>query len=174
MIHISSLGGLAAVAASLEAFDLLTLLSPGATTQDWDALDRNRRNRHLQLAFHDVVVLTPGLIAPDAEVMQAIIDFGRNGGTERPLLIHCWAGISRSSAAAYAIACDRNPGFEDAIADELRKRSPVVTPNMLMVRLADDLLDRRGAMVNAIARIGRGADAFEGAPYQLPRTWPLS
>jgi predicted protein tyrosine phosphatase len=89
------------------------------------------------------------------------------------MLIHCWAGISRSSAAAYMIACDRNPGHEDAIADELRRRAPSVTPNRLMVAIADGLLARGGRMNEAIARIGRGADAFEGAPYSLPLAWPI-
>jgi predicted protein tyrosine phosphatase len=88
-------------------------------------------------------------------------------------VIHCWAGISRSSAAAYVLACDRNPGFELEIAGELRHRAPSVTPNSLMVRLADDLLGRNGRMVQAIERIGRGADAFEGQPYRLPLSWPI-
>ena len=104
--------------------------------------------------------------------MQAIIDFGRGAG-DRRMLIHCWAGISRSSAAAYAIACDRNPGFEGDIADELRRRAPSVTPNRLMVQLADDLLERNGRMGAAIARIGRGAEAFEGETYRLPLSWPI-
>ena len=170
MIHVSSLSGLPQVASSLQRFDLLTLLSPSAEARDWSAI---ARERHVRLSFHDIVELTPDLIAPDAEVVRAILDFGRGAREDCPLLVHCWAGISRSSAAAYAIACDRNPGFESEIADELRRRSPVVTPNRLMVQLADDLLRRDGAMIDAIARIGRGADAFEGAPYQLPLKWPL-
>jgi predicted protein tyrosine phosphatase len=171
MIYVSSLGSLVGVAASLEAFDLLTLLSPSSEARDWSGL---AQARHLRLAFHDISVPTPDLIAPDAAMLQAILEFGRGAVAERPLLIHCWAGISRSSAAAYAIACDRNAGFEDEIADELRQRSPLVTPNPLMVRLADNLLGRGGKMVDAIARIGRGADAFEGAPYQLPMKWPIA
>jgi len=170
MIHVSSLSGLPDVAASLSSFDLLTLLSPSATARDWSGL---APERHLQLAFHDIVEPTPELIAPDAGTMRAILDFGRDSVAERPLLIHCWAGISRSSAAAYAIACDRNPGYEQAIAEELRKRSVYVTPNKLMVQLADEQLGRDGRMIEAIARIGRGADAFEGAPYQLPLAWPI-
>ena len=168
MIHVSSLSGLGDVAASLPSFDLLTLLSPGVEQRDWSAL---APVRHLRLAFHDITVQTPDLIAADDVTLQAILDFGREAKPDRAMLIHCWAGISRSSAAAYAIACDRNPGFENEIADELRRRSPVVTPNRLMVQLADDLLGRQGAMVGAIARIGRGADAYEGAPYQLPLQW---
>jgi predicted protein tyrosine phosphatase len=170
MIHVSSLSGLADVAASLRSFDLLTLLSPTNTQPDWSGLTRER---HVQLAFHDIVEPSPELIAPNADVMRAILDFGRDSVTERPMLIHCWAGISRSSAAAYVIACDRNPGYERAIADELRRRSAYVTPNKLMVQLADEQLGRDGRMVEAIARIGRGADAFEGAPYQLPLVWPI-
>lgn len=170
MIHVSSLGGLDDVAASLTSFDLLTLLSPTAVARDWSGL---AHVRHLKLAFHDIVEPAPDLIAPDDAIVQAILAFGRDDASGRPLLIHCWAGISRSSAAAYAIACARNPGYEQAIADELRRRSSLVTPNRLMVQLADRQLGRDGRMVEAIARIGRGADAFEGAPYQLPRTWPV-
>lgn len=33
--------------------------------------------------------------------------------------------------------------------------------------IADRMLDRDGRMVAAIARIGRGADAFEGTPFTL-------
>lgn len=170
MIHVSSLSSLRDVAGGLGPFDLLTLLSPAAVANDWSDLSRVR---HLELAFHDIVEPTPDHVAPDADMVRAILDFGREAARERPFLIHCWAGISRSSAAAYAIACARNPGFETAIAAELRRRSPVVTPNRLMVALADDLLERNGVMVEAIAGIGRGADAFEGVPYQLPLTWPI-
>ena len=105
--------------------------------------------------------------------MQAILDFGRGHSGQRPMLIHCWAGISRSSAAAFAMVCDRNPGFERDVATELRRRAPAVTPNRLMVALADDLLQRDGRMIAAIEAIGRGAEAAEGEPYQLPLTWPI-
>jgi len=170
MIHVSSLGALDRVTASLDSFDLLTLLSPDYPEADWSAF---ACERHLRLAFHDIVEPVAGLTAPDRDLMQAVLDFGRRCDGQRALLIHCWAGISRSSAAAYAIACDRNPGFERDIAIELRRRSPSATPNRLMVRLADDLLQRDGRMVDAIDGIGRGAEAREGEPYALPVRWPI-
>jgi predicted protein tyrosine phosphatase len=169
MIHVSSLSSLNSVTASLQSFDLLTLLSPDYPETDWSAF---ACQRHVRLAFHDIIEPMPGLTAPDRDVMQAVLDFGRNMRHQRALLIHCWAGISRSSAAAFAIACDRNPGFERDIAIELRRRSPSATPNQLMVRLADDLLQRDGRMVDAIDGIGRGAEAREGEPYALPLKWP--
>ncbi len=170
MIHVSSLSALGSVAARLHRYDLLTLLSPDYPETDWSAL---ACDRHLRLAFHDIVEPTPGLTAPDRDMMQAVLDFGRNGGRQHALLIHCWAGISRSSAAAFAIACDRNPGFERDIAAELRRRAPSATPNRLMVRLADDLLQRDGRMIEAIDGIGRGAEAREGEPYELSLKWPI-
>ena len=170
MIHVSSLSALNGVTASLDSFDLLTLLSPDYPDVDWRAF---ACERHLRLAFHDIVEPVAGLTAPDRDLMQAVLDFGRRCDDQRALLIHCWAGISRSSAAAFAIACDRTPGFERDIAIELRRRSPLATPNRLMVRLADDLLERNGRMVEAIEGIGRGAEAREGEPYALPLKWPI-
>lgn len=168
-IHVCALSGLAKVAAGLERFHLLTLLSPG---HEEDGRQMPGCARHLTLSFHDIAEARPGLVAPDAAIMQAILDFAR-AARDNDILIHCLAGISRSSAAAYAIACDHNPGFERQIADELRRRALSVTPNRLMVALADELLGRNGRMTEAIHRIGRGADACEGEPYRLPLSWPI-
>jgi predicted protein tyrosine phosphatase len=170
MIHVTSLSALDTVTTRLQNYDLLTLLSPDYPAVDWSAF---ACTRHVRLAFHDIVEPMAGLTAPDHDTMQAVLDFGRTSEPQRPLLIHCWAGISRSSAAAFAIACDRNPGFEYDIANELRRRAPFVTPNRLMVRLADELLAREGRMVEAIDKIGRGAEAGEGEPYALPLRWPI-
>lgn len=164
-IHIAPLSAVDRVAQHLRSYDLLTLLSPDTDAAALAALTPRRR---LHLTFHDIVEAREGLILPSGEMIAAMLDFGRARARELPLLIHCWAGISRSSAAAYILACDAQPGRESEIANELRARAPFVTPNRLMVVLADDLLGRNGAMVDAVARIGRGAEAFEGLPYRLP------
>ena len=52
MIHVSSLGALNSVTASLDSFDLLTLLSPDQPETDWREF---ACTRHLRLAFHDIV-----------------------------------------------------------------------------------------------------------------------
>jgi predicted protein tyrosine phosphatase len=168
VIHVAPLSRLAAVAGSLPAYHLLTLLSPGS---DGAMLRTLAPAQRLHLSFHDIADTRAGLIAPDRSTIVTILDFARAVPGDIPVLIHCWAGISRSSAAAYIIACDGNPGREDEIADALRRLAPFVTPNPLMVRLADELLERSGRMSAAITRIGRGAEAFEGAPYRLPRVY---
>jgi predicted protein tyrosine phosphatase len=53
------------------------------------------------------------------------------------------------------------------IAVKLREASPTATPNRRLIAVADDLLGRRGRMVDAIAAIGRGAEAMEGVPFTL-------
>ena len=62
----------------------------------------------------------------------------------------------------------REPVVTDAAA--LRRASPYATPNARLVALADDLLARRGRMVDAVLSIGRGAETYEGEPFMLPTT----
>jgi predicted protein tyrosine phosphatase len=85
-----------------------------------------------------------------------------------PLVVHCYAGISRSSAAAYTTACALNPNRDEAeIAKALRRASAIATPNIRIVELADAALGRKGRMVRAIEGIGLGQSALEGIPYRL-------
>lgn len=135
---------------------VLTLVSP-------DAQVRSRAVPTTVLRFNDIIEPRPGLIPPSAEMVHAIIALGRELPAEATLLVHCFAGVSRSPAAAYVLACAASAaGAEVAIAQRLRVASPRVTPNALMVSLADHILQRGGAMSAAIAAIGRGADAYEG------------
>ena len=120
----------------------------------------------LRLTFHDIAEPRPDLaMATEADV-KALLSFGLAWPEERPLLIHCWAGVSRSPAAAYVIACARNPaGDELALATNLRRAAPFATPNPHVVALADDLLKRRSAMTRSIATIGRGSETSLGASF---------
>ncbi|MCC6914949.1 MAG: protein tyrosine phosphatase [Rhodospirillaceae bacterium] len=144
---------------------VLTLLAPEAIPPECTGIPPERR---LALGFNDITVPTAGYIAPDARVVQAIIDFGRAWDCRAPMLVHCAAGISRSTAAAYIIASAyQGAGGEGDLAKRLRTLAPSATPNILMVSLADEILGRSGNMTAAIQAIGRGADAFEGLPFDL-------
>ena len=171
MIHVCSLAALASTASALSTYSLVTLMSPSHPDESWK---RHARGAHLHLAFNDIVAPCDGLIAPDKAMISTLIDFGRDASETMPLLIHCWAGVSRSSAAAYMLACVRNQGRERAIAEDLRRRAPFATPNPLMVSLGDALLAREGRMTAAISAIGRGAEARVGLPYRIPLIWPLA
>lgn len=120
------------------------------------------------LRFNDIDAPRAGLVAPSRAVVETILalgpSLGPSLGREPTILIHCHAGISRSTAAAYALACGHlGPGHEAQLAANLRAASPSATPNRRMIALADELLARDGRMIAAISAIGRGADAYEGS-----------
>ena len=122
----------------------------------------------LILRFHDIGEPGDGLIAPDRAMIADLLAFGAEWREPGPLLIHCWMGVSRSPAAALALACALDPTRDEAeAAAALRQASPVATPNPLMIALADDLLRRQGRLIEAVAQIGRGVEAPHGTGFRL-------
>lgn len=135
--------------------DLLLLRSPDAPPTAVEGF-----GRRLELRFNDIAEPRGGLVAPTAEMVATLLAFGRAASD---LAVFCYAGVSRSTAAAYALACQASPVGEEArLAARLRRLSPSATPNPLVVALADLALSRDGRMSRAIAAIGRGAEAFDG------------
>lgn len=123
---------------------------------------------HLILSMHDIAEAREGMTLPGEEHVQGLLDFAGKWDRSRPLVVNCYAGISRSTASAYIIAAALAPSRDEAeLARTLRARSPSATPNPRLVAIADQLLDRDGRMISAIAAIGRGAEAFEGTPFAL-------
>lgn len=128
-------------------------------------------DRHLRVEVDDILDEAAGDALCEAR-LQRILDFVTAWPCERPMLIHCYAGISRSTATAFIGACARNPGVdEEEIAWELRGASPSAAPNRRFVALADAALKRDGRMSRAIERIGDGTSWFmsgEAAPFSIP------
>ncbi|MBV8681403.1 MAG: hypothetical protein JO111_00915 [Caulobacteraceae bacterium] len=123
----------------------------------------------LILRFHDIEEPRPDFVAPDAAAIDRLLAFGADWREEGPLLVHCWFGISRSTAAAFILLCAADPDRpETQIAQSLRDAAPEASPNRLMVALADERLRRGGRMRQAIADIGRGRLASTGRPFVLP------
>ncbi len=126
-------------------------------------------DRHLRLAMNDICQPQPGLVLPCETHVADLITFARDWDRQAPLLIHCWAGISRSTAAAFISLCALNPeGSELELAHALRRASPTAYPNRLLVALADEILTRDGRMINAVEEIGRGKIAEEAEVFALP------
>lgn len=136
--------------------------TPAALPDGYDAV-------RLSLTFNDIIELREGLVAPDETHVLRLLNFAKSWPMDAPLLIHCYAGISRSTAAAYIIASALNPALDESdLAEIVRNLSPSATPNIRLISLADEILERQGRMVAAIRAIGRGAEAFEGEVFSLP------
>lgn len=165
MIHVCALSGLAQTAAEVRPSHLVTLINAGTPVIRPLAI---KPTNHLFLAFNDICEPVAGLTCPGPEHIDTLIDFVTGWPREEPILFHCWAGISRSTAAAFITACALRPGEDEvAMARALRQASPSATPNPRLVALADDRLGRDGRMIDAIATIGRGETAYEGRPFRL-------
>ncbi|WP_034997553.1 tyrosine phosphatase family protein [Beijerinckia mobilis] len=124
--------------------------------------------QHLFVPMSDITTAVEGHILPNESHVTALLGFVQKWDRSAPLLIHCWAGVSRSTAAAFITACALYPGKdEQEIAAVLRRNSPTATPNALLIDIADTMLGREGKMRTAIDAIGRGSECFEGTPFKL-------
>jgi predicted protein tyrosine phosphatase len=113
----------------------------------------------IRLEFHD----DTGEIGPQREHVEQVIDFGRQveheGGR---LLVHCEAGISRSSAAALTVfATWLGAGKEQEAVDRVYGAQPHAWPNSQLVEHADDLLERNGALIAVVDKAIQALDVQE-------------
>ncbi len=164
-IHVCSIFRIADVAKATGARTLITLINHDIRVDRPAAI---APERHLFVGISDITSEMEGQILPCEQHVATLLDFVHRWDREEPLLIHCFAGISRSTAAAYVAACALSPHLcEEEIALRLRRASPTATPNARLVALADKILVREGRMITAIERIGRGEDCVEGEPFAI-------
>jgi predicted protein tyrosine phosphatase len=165
MIHVCSLARLHDTIADTRARHVVSLIGEQARLQ-WPA--GIAPEHHLWLQLHDIAAPLEGYVLPDEKHVADLLDFVREWDRRAPLVMHCYMGISRSTASAFAGVCALNPQRDEhSIAQALRRASPTATPNIRIVSLADRLLGRRGRMVAAIETIGRGDLAEEALPFRL-------
>jgi predicted protein tyrosine phosphatase len=129
---------------------VVSLLDPGTP---FPLLAGYGADRHFCLEIHDIEEEMDGYDALCGKRMRRILDFVGAWGRDEPILIHCYAGISRSTATAYITACAHNPEVDEE-----------------EIALADAELGRNGRMTRAIEKIGRGAswlDIGEALPFTL-------
>ena len=165
MIYVCSMGKVPQTVQQAGAARLVTLLNAGTPFERPATISATN---HLFLPMNDIVDEQTGMVAPSVDHVQELLEFVRSWDRAKPLVINCFAGISRSTAAAYITAAALAPSRNEAeLAGTLRRLAPSATPNPRLVRHADMLLGREGRMVEAISAIGRGEDAFEGTPFGL-------
>jgi predicted protein tyrosine phosphatase len=164
-IHVCSLARVDQAVEETGARSMVTLLQAGTVMVRPSAI---ALDRHLFLALSDIVEPADGHVLPGEAHVRSLVEFARDWDREAPMVIHCFAGVSRSTAAAFISACALNPPRDEfEIANAIRAASPTATPNARLVALADEILMRRGRMSSAIASIGRGENCVEGIPFSL-------
>jgi predicted protein tyrosine phosphatase len=169
MIHVCSLARLHATVEETGALHVVTLL------KDIDRVERPKsvaEANHLILGMDDIAAPMDGYISPAEEHVARLIEFAHRWGRARtarptPLVVHCYAGISRSTAGAYVAACALNPRRDElAIARELRRAS-VTASNPASCRSPTPCSAAMAAWSPRSTPIGRGEMAYEANPFRL-------
>jgi predicted protein tyrosine phosphatase len=135
---------------------VLSILDPGyPEPADFAAYGPHKR---LTLRFDDIIASAPGMALPERHHIEALLEFGKGlaTATDDPLnhlLVHCHAGISRSTASMTILLAEARPeADEDSLYSHIREIRPQAWPNSRMIGLADDLLGRNGKLIGALRR----------------------
>ncbi|EWY36644.1 hypothetical protein N825_25835 [Skermanella stibiiresistens SB22] len=149
---------------------VVSILDPErADPQDFTAYAPHRR---VLWRFDDTVRTNPGMTVPCERDVRKILSLGEELLAEKAdqLLIHCHAGVSRSTATAVILMAQNNPGRESDVFRELTRVRPRSWPNSLMVGIADEILGRSGALVRELrAHHAKVAAAYPDLAEQIGR-----
>jgi predicted protein tyrosine phosphatase len=142
---------------------VLSILDP-----DWPdpaAFDDFPTHRRVALRFHDVIAPGPLVTPPSAADVALLLEFGREvgaAGADTHLLIHCHAGVSRSTASAALLLAQADPARPAAeIFAEIGRLRPRAWPSLLLLELGEAALGRVGEIAPAVAARYRQVLAVE-------------
>lgn len=165
MIHVCSLARLEHTVAATGARRVVSLVNAGTPMRIPAHVNGEA---HLFLPMNDIVEAQDGMTLPGEAQIASLFSWLEAWDRADPVVVHCFAGVSRSTAAAYSAVLALDPGRdEEELAFDLRAKSPTATPNRRIVAIADALLGRGGRMIRAVEAIGRGEDCMEGVPFAL-------
>lgn len=165
MIHVCSLADLPATVEATGARYVLTVMGQVDKAQRPPSVPAAN---HLKISMDDITEAAEGFVTPSSAHVTQVLDFVRKWNRDAPMVIHCYAGISRSTASAFAAACLLNPHRDElSIAQQIREASPTAFPNRLIVTLADTALGRKGRMLRALDAMGPGNMSIEGRPFRV-------
>lgn len=133
---------------------VLSILDP-----DWpepEAFVKFDPHHRLELRFHDVLAPVSGItIVPGEEHVARLLALGRDVDAFGPaahLLVHCHAGVSRSTAATALLFAQADPSRPAGdIVDQIARLRPRAWPNLRILELGDRALGRGGTLVAAVA-----------------------
>ncbi len=128
---------------------IISIASPGSA--DVVTMESPGSPRVTVLRFDNITEAQDGRQLAGAGDVARALDVGREVADGR-LLVHCGGGYGRSPAIGLAILADRLGRDRDAAAvNALFEIVPAATPNRWVVQLADQMLARQGALVQALA-----------------------
>ena len=106
--------------------------------------------KQLILRFDDINQPMDDYVIPQMSHIKRALEFA-DKIEDGSLLVHCHAGISRSSAIALAVIAKRlGSGKEEEAVNTLEHINPNCRPNKSIVEMADELLERDGKLYKEV------------------------
>ena len=144
--------------ADREVSHVLSILDPDQPEPE--AFGGYGEHARLELKFHDIIQETPGFVAPQPGHVEKMLEFGqdllRDPENARHLLVHCHAGISRSTAAMTLLLAQAQPGLgADGILAQVVHIREKAWPNLRILSLGGELLGRQAEFVEAAGAVYR-------------------
>ncbi|MYE82145.1 MAG: hypothetical protein F4X36_09960 [Gammaproteobacteria bacterium] len=163
-IYVSNLADLETHARAVRPDRLISIIQPEFQPPTPNAVSPER---HLRVPVHDISEPAPGSVLPERHHVEVIVRFLDDWRAVDSLMVHCLAGVSRSSATAL-LAHFLTTGDAFASARALRKAAPHAWPNRRIVALADNVLDCRGRLREAVDAMGPASTERLGTLVALP------
>lgn len=101
---------------------------------------------HLE-RFHDIESPLRKYILPEKEHIERVLNFSKDFNDDDRVLIHCQAGISRSSAVCILVLIQHGMTIKEAFDHTISIRE-TMCPNRLILSYGDELLVMNGEIVN--------------------------
>jgi predicted protein tyrosine phosphatase len=92
---------------------------------------------------------TSNQILPNLDHINKIINFIETWDQTKPIVIHCWCGVSRSMATASFLLCKINTKDIEKNVRFIRSIAPHANPNKLMLSMFEKYLNINNELTQA-------------------------
>jgi predicted protein tyrosine phosphatase len=104
---------------------------------------------HLHINVGDITSELDGHVLPTMHHLVELLNFTKDLTDDDRLLIHCFAGMSRSTAFAVAVLIQHGMDYDKAF-DHVALLRPILLPNRLIIKLVDQYFALRGDLIDLV------------------------
>ena len=125
-------------------------------------------NKHLRISIDDIVDKQLGKVIPTKKNVEILLKFFETMDLNKPTVIHCLAGISRSSACALILRRTQTDIPDIELVSKFRSLMPHAHPNKLLIEYADSLLNRKGELIASLKKFPSDSFNTQGPISLVP------